>query len=352
MDIYADSLQHSATSLGYQVAAFTPSSWLERWSENRHLMRVLRYLEYPRKAAGFEADIHHVVDHGYAHLLPKLGAGKRCITAHDLIPMLRWKGELFAPLLAGQSTEVIRKPRLNIYSLSFLASYDGIIAVSQSSANDLQRHLGIAQQKITVIPPVIEDMFAIQDPQAVAAFAKKYQLDPKQQWLLISGQQFYKNHPTSLAVLKQLLEHSDLPVNLIKTGRRDPQFDALVASMGLSGRVKQVYFESQQELPLLHAFVDCLLFPSLYEGFGMPAAEALACGTPVVASNRGALPEVVGELAPTLHPYDTQALTAAVACVLKDSRVGARTAEQGPQWVKQFRAKAVSRKLHDFYANL
>jgi len=84
----------------------------------------------------------------------------------------------------------------------------------------------------------------------------------------------------------------------------------------------------------------------------MPVAESLACGTPVVSSNRGSLPEVGGQLALQCDPNDGEALLAAVRLALHDSELRTRVEREGPNWVKQFQAPAVAQKLHRFYVEL
>ena len=129
MENYADALQASLSKSKFEVEPFSPRSRLETYPKSRLIMRYLRYLHYPRLITNCHADIHHVLDQGYAHLLPKLNPGKTCVTVHDLIPMLAWKG-----VLGAQGKTKQQKPRLNFYSLSFLSKFDHIIAVSQSTA--------------------------------------------------------------------------------------------------------------------------------------------------------------------------------------------------------------------------
>lgn len=348
MDIYADNLVRSVQSSRVSISPFRPRSRLERFSELPLVMRYLRYVHYARLVQDKRAHIHHIIDHGYAHLHPRLGSGKKCITVHDLIPLLHWKGQL---LPVGESDKV-RKPWLNLHSLSYLNRFDSIIADSDSTANDLVNYLNIDRALIDVIPLVIGAQFSPASDEDIYAFTERYQLDRTCKWIMVSGQEFYKNHPICLQVLKDLRDNHSGEIKLVRAGRPSADFDEIVVKLGLEQSVKTIYLEHQHELPMLYSFVSCLLFPSLYEGFGMPVAEALACGTPAVISDRGSLPEVGGKLCPTLNPYDVKGLSHAVYRMLFDDAARAYIQQEGPSWVRQFRTEAVAPKVEAVYQRL
>lgn len=349
MNVYAEGLSNALSQSWISLRSYQPRSALEAFSSNRVVMRYLRYFQYPRAVSklNFNADIHHIIDHGYAHLLPRLGAGKKVVTAHDLIPMMRWKG-----LLEAEDRVAVRKPLLNLHSLSFLYHFDQVIAPSQSTANDLTNHLGIPESKISRVPPVIGAQFGILEESLVAEFSKRYGLQEDCRWIMVSGQEFYKNHVTSLKVLKDLNTQSEIEIRMIKTGLPSEDFNQSVRQLGLEGLVKSLYLEDSKQLALLYNFVDCLLFPSIYEGFGMPVAEALACGTPVVTSDRGALPEVGGELALQFKPCDVKGLSKAIYQILANSRIKSAMHDEGPRWVEQFRPERVAKVIEDVYTRV
>lgn len=348
MDIYADSLTSALGSTDLQVSSFKPESPLEKYATSTYLMRYLRYWHYPQTVRETKADIHHVLDHGYAHLYPKLSGGKSCVTVHDLIPLLNWKGAF--KTIDGD--KVIRRPWLNMKSLSYLKFFDRIVAISQSTKADLIEHLALPATKIEVIPPVISSCFRPIDSVLVDEFASKYQLNPNCRWIMISGREFYKNHSASLKVLKHLCDVSDYDFRLIKTGLESTEFDALVDQFELSCKVTQLFLDDAEELALLYNFVDCLLFPSFYEGFGMPVAEALACGTPVVSSDQASLPEVGGVLAQRAKPDDIEGLTKAVMTSVEDMQYRKTVKLESGQWVRQFRADTIAQKYERLYLNL
>jgi glycosyltransferase involved in cell wall biosynthesis len=218
-----------------------------------------------------------------------------------------------------------------------------------STKNDLVNHLGLAAKKIDVIPPLISDIFKPSEPQLIDDFADKYDLDRNCKWLMVSGGEYYKNLRTSLLVLAELNRQHDTEFRLIKTGFPSSAFNAAVTELGLESHVRSIYLEDTNEMVQLYGLIDCLIFPSLYEGFGMPVAEALACGSPVVTSNRGALPEVAGALAAVCNPGDVQALSTEVASMVFDRQRQEQVASHGPEWVKQFQEAAIRPKLENFY---
>lgn len=349
MEIYAQALSGLEHDLRLNVVR--PRSVLENFSASRLVMRYLRYWHYPRMVRNVDVDLHHILDHGYAHLQPSLtrssADAKTCVTVHDLIPLLTWNGTLRSA--KGEQLPT-RKPILNLHSLSFISNFDRVLTISQSTKADLIKHLSIDAEKIDVIPPVIDQVFQAQQASEVVKFAHKYGLDRRYYWIMISGSEFYKNHRTSLEVLARLNLQHDSEFRLVKTGLPSDDFDAMVGELGLRACVKTVWLDTPDELALLYGMVDCLLFPSLYEGFGMPVAEALACGTAVVCSDRGSLPEVGGELVPCCDAGDVQSLAKQVASLVFEPDRRQEIAQKGPRWVEQYRVPAIEPQLRAFYS--
>jgi len=274
MEVYADGLVSALVAADIDCHVHIPQSKLEKLHKNRWVMRYLRYKFYPayiKETSTSDCGISHITDHGYAHLFDSLKSRVKCISAHDLIPYLTWKGVIKKDN-HGNSFKV-KKPRLNLHSLSYLPKYDHIITISQSTANDLVEHLGVDAGSISVIPPVISSQYELLKEAKVSAFRRRYNLDDNHKWLMVSGREYYKNHRTSLLVLKELIHNFDKPIKLIKTGLPSREFQSMVNDLGLSDYVHYLFLSDVQELPALYNAVDCLLFPSLYEGFGMPVAE-------------------------------------------------------------------------------
>ncbi len=343
MDIYARQINAGLNEIGCQSSIFTPRHPLERVHHSRFAMRYLRYFAYPRQVQRHDqvADVQHVIDHGYAHLHSNLGRGLKVVSAHDLIPFLTWQGRI-------PSEGKVRKPHLNLHSLKYLRDYDRVIAMSQSTARDLIDLLGVCADKISIVPPVIGEHFSHQDPHAVSKYRKQLVGDSEAKIVMISGREHYKNFETSIRVVKRLL-NQNVNVVLIKSGLPNPSFDQLIQQEKIADKAKSIYIESHLDLPLLYSAADCLLFPSWYEGFGMPVAEALACGTCVVSSNAASLPEVGGELALTAEPDDVAGLADLVYTCLTDESMKKKVLRRGERWVDQFRTEPVLNRLMKAY---
>lgn len=347
MDVYADQLARVMSDAGFALDAYRPSSSLERFSSSKMIMRGLRYIAYPMSLKHEPADIHHVVDHGYAHIYPKLRSGKTIVTVHDLIPLLASKGRL-----GGKLSSSGGKPLLNKFSLSFLKKYDVIICPSQNTANDLQDLLGIPQGKIEVIPPVLNKCFKVLPRTKVREFRAKHNLDSKCRWILISGREFYKNHRISLQVIKKLNQSSSRKIMMLRTGIPDDNFDKLVEECGVSRFVRQLYLENAEEMAVAYNFAHCLLFPSIYEGFGMPVVESIACGTPVVTSDRGSLPELFPDKIPHLNPYDMRDISKTVYRTMTDQELAKGLRANSEELVKQYRIEEVGEAIIQLYQSL
>lgn len=343
MDIYARELQHALHAKGIDADLYVPKHALERWRNSKLVMRYLRYWAYRKliKGQGGAAQVHHVADHGYAHLHTNLSRGISAVTVHDLIPYLTWVKQI-------PSEGKIRKPRLNIYSLKYIQRFDRVITVSQNSANDIHRILSIPRHQISVVPPIIGAHFKLQNAEAVSKYRQQFTQCPETKLVLFTGREYYKNHRTGFQVVKQLLRGGH-KVKIIRAGIPDAQFIQQAVKFGLESHVESIFLTQHTELPLLYAAVDCLLFPSWYEGFGMPVVEALACGTCVVSSDAGSLSEVGGDLALTSRPDDIDNLAQQLEFCLFDRSHQQAVRENSEQWVQQFRADAVSPRLIEAY---
>jgi glycosyltransferase involved in cell wall biosynthesis len=147
----------------------------------------------------------------------------------------------------------------------------------------------------------------------------------------------------------------EIPQHLVLVGKEGWAFEALrrrVAQSGVASRIHFTGYVADADLPPLYAAADLFVYPSLYEGFGLPPLEAMACGTPVVTSNTTSLPEVVGSAAVTVEPTDTAALAAAVAEVLSSTEKRAELIERGFARVRQFSWERTARETVGVYESL
>lgn len=190
-----------------------------------------------------------------------------------------------------------------------------IITISQCTKRDILKHLGLPERKIVVIPQGVSEAYRpIKDREAWDRVQKRYQL-PKHFILYCGNHKKHKN-------LERLLEaYARLPgslrgsVALILTGpitAETHRLHELAERLGLAARVQFLGMVPGEDLPVLYNLAGLVVQPSLYEGFGLPMVEAMACGTPVVYANAGALPEVAGPAGRKFDPYDLEGMADAL----------------------------------------
>ena len=207
-----------------------------------------------------------------------------------------------------------------------------LIVPSEATARDLTALYGTPRERIVVIPHGHHPRFRPLPPGEVAAGLAR--LGVEQPYVLFVGTlQPRKNLARVLEAFERLAARG-LPHRLALVGQRGWLADPLFARIErpgspASGRVHLTGYLADDDLALVYTGAAALAFPSLYEGFGLPALEAMACGTPVLASNTSSLPEVVGDAALTADPLDTGAIAAALERLLIDEPLRAQLRERG-----------------------
>ena len=148
-----------------------------------------------------------------------------------------------------------------------------------------------------------------------------------------------KNFAGLIAAYAPLRQRARAAASLVIVGQRAGSTTgifAAVAELGLEEQVRFLGFVADEDLPALYTLADVFAFPSFYEGFGIPILEAMACGTPVVASNASSLPEVVGDAGLLVTPEDTEALAEALERALEDSALRATLIARGQEQARRF----------------
>lgn len=249
------------------------------------------------------------------------------ITVHDLITLAYHE----QPELTGYMTPYEKwfehLTRRGLEKATFL------IAISLQTRHDIMRFLNYPSERIGVIYQGIDQ--AIFQPREVPdAFYQQYNLKKKARYLLYVGSDAPRKNLRRLIEAFALVSAHNPDLKLLKVGgasfvAQREQLQALIQRCGLEGKV--LFFEQvpEQALPSFYNVADLFVFPSLYEGFGLPPLEAMACGTPVVTSNQSSLPEVVGDAAIQVAPYDVQAIADGMMRVLSDKALAASLRQKG-----------------------
>jgi glycosyltransferase involved in cell wall biosynthesis len=195
-----------------------------------------------------------------------------------------------------------------------------VIAISQSTADDLHTTLDILADKIDVaVPGYDTNRFQPLPIQQVADFRQSHGL-PERFWLFVGTLEPRKNLPTLLDAYARLPADERLP--LILAGGKGWDYGPVfkrVERYGLGSSVHFPGFIDSGDLPLWYNCAEVLLMPSIFEGFGLPVLEAMACGTPVIVSDASSLPEVAGDAGLLIPPLDVDAWTDALHCAYDDA---------------------------------
>jgi glycosyltransferase involved in cell wall biosynthesis len=254
---------------------------------------------------------------------PVLSHCPTVITVHDLI-FLRYP-KAFHPL---------KRLYLSAFTGWSARHAAHVIAVSEATRQDVITLLGVDPQRVTTVHNGVGTQFAPVSPEKKAAFRKANEVS-RRTILYVGTLEPRKNVPTLLEAFSQLSHNPDFAdVTLLIGGSKGWYFDEIYATakrLGLSaaGRVRWLGRVPDEDLPLWYNIANVCAYPSLYEGFGLPPLEAMACGTPVVASNTSALPEVVGTAGMLLDPNDVQGWTTALTRVLTDPDKARSMSEAG-----------------------
>jgi len=210
---------------------------------------------------------------------------------------------------------------------------DRIIAVSQSTAADLQRIWKVPPSKIEVIHLGVSSAYRPQDPRASAELvANKYGVS-KEYVLTVGTLAPHKNLITVVKAMKILRERGHLSFQLLAVGAQGRKNSSVLKAVWSSGLtcedIRFLGYVPEEDLPILYSGSCLFVFPSLYEGFGLPLVEAMACGVPVVASNTSSIPEVVGDAALLVPPTEPEAFAEAILRVRSDAGLRKAMIEKG-----------------------
>lgn len=279
--------------------------------------------------------------HATEHLLPYLRT-PTVLTVHDLI-FERYPQH---------------HTRRNVWFLKvgmrlFTRAATAIIAVSQHTRRDLIELYGASPAKIHVIYEGIDPAFRPAPPADVARVAMHYTLD-RPYLLMVGTLEPRKNHAAALHALVKLKAEGQ-PHRLVIAGGRGWLFEPihrLVDELQLSNDVLFTGYAPAEDLPPLYTGAACVLLPSLYEGFGFPALEAMACAAPVVCSNVSSLPEVVGDAALLVPPHDIDALAEAIRLVITQPALAAEMRRRGQVQAARFRWDHCAAETAALYAAL
>ncbi len=281
--------------------------------------------------------VYHILDHSYANLVFCLPKQRTIATCHDLIPLkFPNKISFFGKLLFKLYMRGLKRCRM-------------VIADSESTRTDLIELLEISPNRIKTIPlgAGVSNFKRINKRAA----QKKWNLNPTDITILSIGEFFYKNTLLTLRAICRL-NIQGYKTRLIKIGKFTPQEEKFITDNNLETQIVRKNNLSQEELNLAYCASDLLSFPSLYEGFGLPPLEAMACGTPVIVSNTSSLPEVVGDAAIKINPSSVAELEKAILKLSLNMSFRKNLIKNGYKNLKRFSWKEYAKQLKEIYAKI
>jgi glycosyltransferase involved in cell wall biosynthesis len=269
-----------------------------------------------------------------AHVLPLICPVPALVTVHDL-------GYLHYP----ETHRRFDRWYLDWTTRRHVRLAARIIADSQATRDDLIRYYRADPARIAVVYPGRDESLArVSDPETVAAVKARYGIS--RDYLLYVGTLQPRKNLVRLVEAFAQIQNSNL--QLVLAGQKGWSYTHLFArveALGLSGAVIFTGYVADDDKAALLSGATALLYPSLYEGFGLPVLEAMACGTPVLTSDVSSLPEVAGEAALLINPLDTEAIAAGMARLVADASLRGSLVERGWSQIRQFSWAKAARQV-------
>lgn len=254
-------------------------------------------------------------------------------TVHDVIP-LRCPAALPS-----------RPARLLFRLATWLACRTSsvVLTPSEASRRDLERAFRLPPGRVRVTPEAADERFGPRAAEEIARVRQRYAV-PGRYVLYLGSHKPHKNLRRLVDAWARVRATADRPargpeMTLVLAGREDPRYPLARRRAEEPDVRDAVLFAgdiAEPDLPALYSGATLFTFPSLYEGFGLPVLEAMACGTPVICSNAGALPEVAGDAALSVDPHDVRALAEAIEQALADEGLRRRMAARGQAQAARF----------------
>ena len=293
----------------------------------------------PVKASQQKLDILHVP--AFAIPLFRNVARQIVVTVHDLI------GVLFPENLSPVSRFYWSKwlPFVN-------RNADLVIADSECTKSDIIRFMKLDPKKIRVVPLAADERFEVQkNEREILDVCLKYSV--QRPFIFFLGNvEPRKNLPRLIHAFKQLKRKEKIGHQLVIGGSRSwhyPELAQSLMSSGVAEYIKFIDYVDENDIVALYQASDLFVFPSLYEGFGLPILEAMACGIPVITSHISSIPEVGGNAVYYVNPHNEDELAKAIQHVLSDRNLWQDLKRRGFERVRQFSWKRTAEKTRQVF---
>lgn len=318
-----------APNFKYYPSRISPKWWARIW----HRAQVPYYIEYMVGKIG----LYHATD----FVLPPIyKQTKSIVTIHDL-------SYIRVPETASPSL----KKYLDMVVPRSIKRATHIHAVSEATRQDIIACYNTPPEKISVIHNAVEARFKPVDISK--DIFVKYRIPDAPYIISVGTVQPRKNYSRLVQALVRIRHKHD--VHLVIVGGRgwlEDEFYETIRQTNMSDYVHITGFVDDNDLPALYTGAICMAYPSLYEGFGIPVLEAMACGTPVLTSTTSSLTEVAGDSAILVNPYDVEAIQHGLEQLISDQNLRHTLFQKGLLHVQKFKWEHSAQQLKDLYMQL
>ncbi len=283
---------------------------------------------------------------GPSNFLPPIKVCKYIVTIHDL-----------SSITFAHTYSAIRRNYYQYLITNSVRRADFIITDSEHSKHDLINYFSVPENRIRVIfCGISEDFKPIESRDEILTVKQKYEL-PLEFIFTLGVMEPKKNFERLIEAYSELRNtYVDLPQLVIAGSReygwKNQKIFQLVEKHNLKDKITFTGLIAHEDLPVVYSAAKLFVLPSLYEGFGLPIIEAMACGVPVVTSNTSSLPEVAGGAAILVNPYDISAIADAISFALKDNYGRKEMIEKGLKNAKRFSWKESAQKVLETFENV
>ncbi len=307
-----------------------------RWPTERRSVRILwEQFSWPLQAAREQFDLLHSM----AFVTPVLTNTPAIVTVYDL-----------SFVHFPETFPAAQRLYLHSQTSRSVNKAHRVITISEASRQDLHHFFDVSLDRIDVVLPGVEQVYRPLPDEHVKVFREMRGV-PEKFILHVGTLQPRKNVPVLLEAFAQSKKVEDAV--LVLAGAKGWQHDeifAMVKNLGLEERVHFTGYVADEELPFWYNAAEALVFPSIYEGFGMPVVEAMACGTPVIAARTSSIPEAGGEAALYFDPQDTAALARQMDSVLSERQLAKQMRQSGLERAQKFTWERAGIETSQVYA--
>jgi glycosyltransferase involved in cell wall biosynthesis len=315
-------------------------------ADERNMVRLWHRLDVPLPRVewftGGPLDLLHATD----FVLPPSKARRKLLTIHDL-------AFLFYPDAAMPSLHRY----LNVVVPRSVRRADALVADSQHTAQDLNEQWQVPLERITVVQGAVDHAHfrPVGDPQQLAEVRQRYGLGERPYILALSRLEPRKNFVRLIEAFAAARAEARLPHRLVIGGRKGWLYESIFARVQELGLAEDVLFPgfiADADLPALYSGAAFFAYPSLYEGFGLPIVEAMACGAPVLTGDNSCLPEAGGPGALYVRAEDVNSIAEGIVRLATDAALAAKLAAAGQEHAGAFTWERSAQQLLSAYRKL